>query len=93
MSASLAILSWMLVGGLAGWLASRRRDTIAHRGHPGCVGAGIIGAITGGSLVELSLHGEPSPLTFAACLLVACLGALVGQALAPPRQAARDQHA
>ena len=83
MDPSYAILLWMLIGGLAGWLASRRRDVVAHRGDVGCVVAGIIGAITGGALVELALHDEPTKLGFAACLLVALLGALIGQAIAP----------
>jgi len=83
MNPSYAIMLWMILGGLAGWLASRHRDVGAHRGHAGCVAAGIIGAITGGSLVELALRDDPSKLGFAACIVMALLGALVGQALAP----------
>jgi uncharacterized membrane protein YeaQ/YmgE (transglycosylase-associated protein family) len=83
MNPSYAILMWMIAGGLAGWLASRRRECETQRGHAGCVVAGIIGAISGGSLVELALRDDPSKLGSIACLLVAVLGALVGQALAP----------
>src|SRR4051812_34576286 len=90
MSPSYSIILWMVIGALAGWLAARRRCTRARlRRHVhvpvdvGCVVAGMIGAVTGGALVELALRDNPNTLGVLASLFVALLGALFGQAVAP----------
>jgi uncharacterized membrane protein YeaQ/YmgE (transglycosylase-associated protein family) len=90
MSPSYSIILWMVIGALAGWLAGRRRCAqVRARQHVhvpmdvGCVVAGMIGAVTGGALVELALRDNPNTLGVLASLLVALLGALFGQAIAP----------
>jgi uncharacterized membrane protein YeaQ/YmgE (transglycosylase-associated protein family) len=85
MNPSYGIMLWMLIGALEGWLASRLRD---GRGvDAGSVVAGIIGAVTGGAIVELALRDSPSVGGFIVSLLVALLGAAVGQAVCPhPRR-------
>ena len=83
MNPSYSIILWMVIGALAGWLAGRRRGSEARRTDAGCVAAGMIGAVTGGAIVELALHDDPNTIGVVASLLVALLGALLGQAVAP----------
>jgi uncharacterized membrane protein YeaQ/YmgE (transglycosylase-associated protein family) len=81
MSPSYSILLWIIVGAVAGGCVRRGRDR--HRADPGAVVAGVIGAVTGGSMVELALHDEPGTAGVIASVVVAVLGALAGQAMAP----------
>jgi uncharacterized membrane protein YeaQ/YmgE (transglycosylase-associated protein family) len=86
MSPSYSIILWMVIGALAGWMAGRRRCTREHaQAHVdvGCIVAGMIGAVTGGALVELALQDNPNTLGVLASLLMALIGALFGQAVAP----------
>jgi uncharacterized membrane protein YeaQ/YmgE (transglycosylase-associated protein family) len=73
----------MVIGALAGWLAGRRRAVHPRRTDVGCVVAGMIGAVTGGALVEVALRDQPNTLGVVVSFLVAFLGALFGQAVAP----------
>ncbi|MGV9001491.1 MAG: GlsB/YeaQ/YmgE family stress response membrane protein [Candidatus Saccharimonadaceae bacterium] len=47
------IITWVIVGGLAGWVASIITKTDADQGLLGNIVAGIIGAFVGGFLVGL----------------------------------------
>ncbi len=47
------IITWIVVGGLAGWVASKIAKTDASQGIVGNIVVGIIGAFVGGFLVEL----------------------------------------
>ncbi|HEY0755543.1 MAG TPA: GlsB/YeaQ/YmgE family stress response membrane protein [Ktedonobacteraceae bacterium] len=68
------LLSWLIIGGLAGWLAS---VVIRGRGY-GCLGnviVGLIGAVVGGFLA--SLFDITGYFHFWGSLLVSFLGACV----------------
>ncbi|MBK7104186.1 MAG: GlsB/YeaQ/YmgE family stress response membrane protein [Ignavibacteriae bacterium] len=72
----MGIISWIIVGGLAGWLSTK---IVTPKNKKGCFGniiLGIVGAFVGGFLVsqlggtgvtDLNIHG----------ILVATLGAVV----------------
>ena len=47
------IITWVVVGGLAGWLASIIMNTNAQQGLLGNIVAGVLGAVVGGFIVEL----------------------------------------
>lgn len=68
------LLSWLIIGGLAGWLASA---VVRGRGY-GCLGniiVGLIGAVVGGFLASwLNISGY---FHFWGSLLIAFLGACV----------------
>ena len=68
------LLSWLIIGGLAGWLASA---VIRGRGY-GCFGnivVGLIGAVIGGFLA--SLLNITGSFHFWGSLVIAFLGACV----------------
>jgi uncharacterized membrane protein YeaQ/YmgE (transglycosylase-associated protein family) len=71
----MSIIGWVIIGGVAGWLAGR----IMHRGE-GIIGdilIGIVGAIVGGLIYGL-LTGTKFVAHFSlGTLLVAVLGAIV----------------
>jgi uncharacterized membrane protein YeaQ/YmgE (transglycosylase-associated protein family) len=48
-----SIIAWIVVGGLAGWVASIITKTDASQGILGNIVAGIIGAFVGGFLIRL----------------------------------------
>lgn len=73
----LSLLTCLLIGGLAGWLAGM----VARRPSSGCIGdivVGMIGALMGGFVLSLLLPGEYafSGLSLGS-LLMALLGAIV----------------
>jgi len=49
----MGILAWIILGGLAGWIASMIADTDAQQGVFMNIVVGIVGALIGGFLVEL----------------------------------------
>lgn len=74
----MGILSWIIVGGLAGWLASVLTGKDNKLGIPGNVIVGILGAFLGGFISSLVGGpdrdlGDPDLASF----LVAVLGAVV----------------
>lgn len=70
------IIAWIIVGGLAGWVASMIMKTDSQMGIPANVVVGIIGAFIGGFLMNM-LSGE-SPDTFSISgFIVAVIGAVV----------------
>ena len=52
-----AIITWVVVGGLAGWVASIITKTNAEQGLLGNIIAGVVGALVGGFLVGI-IGGE-----------------------------------
>lgn len=48
-----AIITWVVVGGLAGWVASIITRTDAEQGLLGNIVAGVVGALVGGFIVGL----------------------------------------
>ncbi len=70
------IITWVVVGGLAGWVASMITKTDAEQGLLGNIVAGVIGGVVGGFLVGL-LGGEGFTGFNIWSFLVALLGAVV----------------
>ncbi len=70
------IITWIVVGGLAGWVASMITKTNASMGVVGNIIAGIIGAFVGGFLVGL-IGGSGFTGFNIWSFLVALLGAVV----------------
>ena len=70
------IITWVVVGGLAGWVASMITKTDASMGVFGNIIAGIIGAFVGGFLVGL-LGGSGFTGFNIWSFLVALVGAVV----------------
>lgn len=54
----LTILSWIIIGGLAGWVASMIMGTDAQQGAIQNVLVGIVGAVIGGFLYSLLFNGN-----------------------------------
>ena len=50
---ALGIIGWIILGGLAGWVASKIVGTDASQGIIGNIVAGIIGAVVGGFIFNL----------------------------------------
>ena len=79
---------WIIVGGLAGWIASKIMKTDAQQGLLLNIVVGIVGAFLGGFI--LSLIADPSGfgiiLTFVtaiigACILLAIVKAVTGRSV------------
>ena len=70
------IITWVVIGGLAGWVASMIMKTDAEQGVVGNIVAGVIGGVVGGFLVGL-LGGEGFTGFNIWSFLVALLGAIV----------------
>lgn len=79
---------WIIVGGLAGWIASKFMGTDAQQGIFLNVVVGIIGAFLGG--LVLSLIADPSGfgiiLTFLTAILGACLLLFIVKAVSGRRR-------
>jgi uncharacterized membrane protein YeaQ/YmgE (transglycosylase-associated protein family) len=71
-----SILVWIIVGGLAGWVASKIVGTDKDQGAIGNIVVGIVGALVGGFLVGL-LGGAGFTGLNLWSFLVALLGAVV----------------
>lgn len=71
-----AIITWVVVGGLAGWVASIITKTDAEQGLLGNIIAGVVGALVGGFLIGL-IGGEGFTGFNLWSFLVALVGAVV----------------
>lgn len=49
----MGILSWLIVGALAGWIASKLTGRSAQMGVLGNIGVGIAGALIGGFIIRI----------------------------------------
>lgn len=73
----MGILAWIVIGGLAGWIASMIAGRNKSLGLIGNIVIGIVGALIGGFIVNL-VSGNPVDLTFSfQSLLVAIFGSIV----------------
>lgn len=70
------IITWIIVGGFAGWIASIITKTNASQGVVGNIIAGVIGAFVGGFLVQL-LGGEGFTGFNLWSFVVALIGAVI----------------
>lgn len=70
------IVSWIILGALAGWIASIITGTNAQVNGVMNVVVGIIGAFIGGLVLQLLGAGSPSGFNIAS-LLTAILGAVI----------------
>ena len=76
----LNIITWIILGGLAGWIASKIAGTDKSQGILGNIIVGIIGAFVGGLVV--SLFGIEGVTGFNIwSFLVALLGAVIALAV------------
>lgn len=71
----MSILGWIIIGGVAGWLASLIMNTGASQGIIGNIVVGIIGAFIGGFLFSLIGDGGLGGFSLYS-LLVATIGAV-----------------
>lgn len=74
------IIAWIVVGGLAGWIASKIMNTDAQMGVPANVIVGIVGAFIGGLLMRL-LTGSTTDTFSIGGFIVAIIGAVILLAL------------
>lgn len=72
----MGILSWIVLGGVAGWLASKIMDTNKSMGLFGNVAVGIVGAMIGGFIMNFFNKAGVTDFNFYS-LLVALLGSVV----------------
>lgn len=72
----MGLISWLIVGGLAGWLASKIMGTDHKMGLLANIGVGILGAFVGGFIVSL-LGGSGVTGFNLWSILVSLLGSVV----------------
>lgn len=70
------IITWIVIGGVAGWIASMITGTDARVSGVMNVVVGIIGAFIGGLILQLLGAGTPTGFNLAS-LLTAILGAVI----------------
>ncbi|MDT0213304.1 GlsB/YeaQ/YmgE family stress response membrane protein [Rothia sp. ARF10] len=76
MPGTLGIIGWIIIGGLAGWIASKIMKTDAQQGILLNIIVGIVGAFLGGlllSLLGVDTDGAGIILTFITAIAGACL--------------------
>lgn len=72
------LIAWIVIGALAGWIASMIMKTDAQMGAVANIVVGIVGALIGGFVVRTLLGAEVDANGFSiASLLTAILGAVV----------------
>ncbi len=72
----LNIIAWIIIGGLAGWVASKIMKTDASMGVLLNIVVGIIGALLGGWVVNLLLNADPEIFSIGG-FLTALLGSVI----------------
>ncbi len=70
------IIAWVIVGGLAGWIASMIMKTDGSMGIPANVVVGIIGAVLGGFLMRMLFNSDPNTFSIGG-FIVAIIGAVI----------------
>ena len=72
----LGIIGWIIIGGLAGWIASKIKGTDAQQGLLLNIVVGVIGGLLGGWLLSLfgvNVEGGGLIFSFLTCLLGAVI--------------------
>lgn len=73
---ALSVIGWIVVGGLAGWVASRITKTDAQMGLLLNIVVGVVGGLLGGFLLrafDVNVAGRGLVFSFLTCLLGAVL--------------------
>lgn len=76
MNLGLGFLGWIIIGGLAGWIASKIKGTDAQQGIGLNILVGVVGGIIGGWLLGLlgvDVSGAGLVFSFLTCLLGAVI--------------------
>ncbi|TWT22751.1 GlsB/YeaQ/YmgE family stress response membrane protein [Corynebacterium canis] len=76
MNLGLGFLGWIIIGGLAGWIASKIKGTDAQQGIGLNILVGVVGGIIGGWLLGLlgvDVAGAGLVFSFLTCLLGAVI--------------------
>jgi uncharacterized membrane protein YeaQ/YmgE (transglycosylase-associated protein family) len=76
----MGLFAWIILGGLAGWIASIIAGNNKEQGVAGNIGVGILGALIGGFIVDI-LGGKGITGFNVWSLLVAIAGSLILLAL------------
>jgi len=76
----MGILAWVILGGLAGWIASMIMKTDEEQGILMNIVVGIVGALVGGFIVQM-FGGEGVTSLSVYSLIVATFGAVILLAL------------
>ncbi|MCH5642365.1 MULTISPECIES: GlsB/YeaQ/YmgE family stress response membrane protein [unclassified Gordonia (in: high G+C Gram-positive bacteria)] len=72
----LGIIGWIIIGGLAGWIASKIMKTDAQQGILLNIVVGVVGGLLGGFLLNLfgvDVKGGGLIFSFVTCLAGACI--------------------
>jgi uncharacterized membrane protein YeaQ/YmgE (transglycosylase-associated protein family) len=73
----MGIISWIIIGALAGWIASMIMDTNEEQGAFGNIIVGVLGAIIGGWVLDLFMSGNHVSGFNIGTLLTAILGSVI----------------
>ncbi|MGP6175621.1 GlsB/YeaQ/YmgE family stress response membrane protein [Corynebacterium sp. A21] len=76
MTPTLSILGWIIIGGLAGWIASKIKGTDAQQGLLLNIIVGVVGGLLGGfllGLVGFDVAGGGWIFSFLTCLVGAVI--------------------
>ena len=72
----MGIIGWIILGGLAGWIASMIAGTNAHQGFLGNIIVGVIGGLVGGFIMNfLGVNGITGFNLYS--LFVALVGSII----------------
>jgi uncharacterized membrane protein YeaQ/YmgE (transglycosylase-associated protein family) len=77
MNPTYGVAGWLIIGALAGWLASRimRMGGMGRMGGLASIGAGVLGGLIGNAFMRFALESDPSHNGYVLSTLVALAGA------------------
>jgi len=81
MNPAYGIFMWIIVGALAGWIASKIMGTDAQQGALANIVIGIVGAVLGGFVTGMMFGDDRGNNGLLASVLVSILGAVIVIAL------------
>jgi uncharacterized membrane protein YeaQ/YmgE (transglycosylase-associated protein family) len=77
MNPSYGIIMWLVIGALAGWIASKVMGTDAQQGGLANIVVGVVGALVGGFVTRAIFGDRAGNNGFIASLLIAILGSVI----------------